>query len=191
MASLHQMDASYDMNQDRILLRLTNDDGEEIRLWMTRRMTQLFLTDFKDNTSTYRIPNYTDDQPSLTENATNKPKVAPVRDTALNTGHTKAIADFEQQVAASKSNFSEAFKPGEHFPVGEDGIIINKIKIKANQEANADHTVMFFSLEGHCVSLNVNVQIFNTLFELIERVNQATNWMINQNIQPEANTTLQ
>lgn len=35
---IHQLQASYQTDQDRILLRLNTHSGEEMRIWLTRRM---------------------------------------------------------------------------------------------------------------------------------------------------------
>lgn len=40
-ARLEQINLTYDTNEDRILLKVRNSDGEEYRLWMTRRFTGL------------------------------------------------------------------------------------------------------------------------------------------------------
>ncbi len=45
IATMHirQMQASYQTDQDRILLRLNTFEGEELRIWLTRRMLKALL----------------------------------------------------------------------------------------------------------------------------------------------------
>ncbi len=40
---IHQLQASYQADQDRILLRLNTHSGEEMRVWLTRRMLKGML----------------------------------------------------------------------------------------------------------------------------------------------------
>ena len=40
---IHQLQASYQADQDRILLRLNTHSGEEMRIWLTRRMLKGML----------------------------------------------------------------------------------------------------------------------------------------------------
>lgn len=40
---IHQLQASYQADQDRILLRLNTHSGEELRVWLTRRMLKGML----------------------------------------------------------------------------------------------------------------------------------------------------
>ena len=37
---IHQLSLSYDDKQDRLLLRVSTQDAEEFRFWLTRRMSE-------------------------------------------------------------------------------------------------------------------------------------------------------
>ena len=44
--NIHQMSVQYDERQDRLSLRVSNQDNQEFRLWLTRAMTlRLLLID--------------------------------------------------------------------------------------------------------------------------------------------------
>jgi hypothetical protein len=43
MAMIRQIQARYDAEQDRILLRVSRDDQKEFRIWLTRRFLSLIL----------------------------------------------------------------------------------------------------------------------------------------------------
>jgi len=43
MAMIRQIQARYDAEQDRILLRVSRDDDKEFRIWLTRRFLSLIL----------------------------------------------------------------------------------------------------------------------------------------------------
>ena len=41
--NIHQMSVNYAERDDRLLLRVNTQDGQEFRLWLTRRMTGRLL----------------------------------------------------------------------------------------------------------------------------------------------------
>jgi hypothetical protein len=41
--NIHQMSVQYDERQDRLALRVSNQDSQEFRLWLTRAMTLRLL----------------------------------------------------------------------------------------------------------------------------------------------------
>jgi hypothetical protein len=41
--NIHQMSVQYDERQDRLALRVSNQDNQEFRLWLTRAMTLRLL----------------------------------------------------------------------------------------------------------------------------------------------------
>lgn len=41
---LHQLNINYSPNEDRLLLRITTQQGDEYRVWLTRRFTALLMT---------------------------------------------------------------------------------------------------------------------------------------------------
>lgn len=43
LSRLHQMNVTYARKEDRLMLRVTTKNGEEYRLWLTRRYTALLL----------------------------------------------------------------------------------------------------------------------------------------------------
>jgi hypothetical protein len=116
---IHQLSVNYLLEQDRILVRLNTQGGDEIRLWLTRR---LMLTLW----------------PTLNrEVAEHVARQASVRDTAMAAlanadDQTKQLlADFSREDVLRDADFKTPFnpKPG-HFPLGERPLLVTGINIK-------------------------------------------------------------
>lgn len=161
MSAFAQFDAGYDLQQDRILLRITNTDGEEYRLWLTRRLCASLLTDFKTKTSAYRV----------TRDASK-----PHTQSAKAGAETVMQADFEQQAAAQSQDFTTKFKPGSSFPLGESGLLVEKLNLQPNGKGEGVHALSFYGAEDNGVTIGVTVELFNSIFEVVERIIGRTNW---------------
>ena len=161
MSAFAQFDAGYDLLQDRILLRITNTDGDEYRLWLTRRMCSSLLSDFKTKTSSYRV----------TPDASR-----PYTQTTEAGAETVMQADFEQQAVAQNQDFTTPFKPGSSFPLGESGLLVEKLNLQPNGKGEGIHALSFFDADGKGVTIGVTVELFNSIFEVVERTIGRTDW---------------
>lgn len=161
MSSISQFDISYSPVEDRILLKVTSTNGDELRLWFTRRITSNILGKLKDSTSAYRIP---------------QPAPEAVSSSPPDPEQTKAQAEFQQQTSAANSNFDEKFVPGTNFPLGEAGIVVNRLDFKADANGPGSHALTLSPLKGKGVTLGVTPDLFNTFFELLERTLPKTGW---------------
>lgn len=165
MSGLAQFDAGYNPQEDRILIRVTNTDGDEFRLWLTRRMSASLLADFKINISAYRV------QPEPCEQGSESVPAASEMGAA-----TLMRADMQQEAAAAEQNFQQEFVPGERFPLGEQGVVIEKIDFQPDGKGPGNHALSFTSTNGKQLSIGVTPQFLNTIFEVIERVSQQAEW---------------
>ncbi len=160
MTTLSQVDAGYNAQQDRILLRITNKTGEEYRLWLTRRICLTFLTDFKARTSTFRI---TGGSGSVHSHD---------KETAV------LRADLEQKAAVANKDFATRFKSGNRFPLGQDGLVVETINLKPDGKGEGVHGLSLHDAAGRGITLGVSVDLFNSIFEIVERVVAQADWAI-------------
>lgn len=161
MSAFAQFDAGYNLQQDRILLRITNTDGEEFRLWLTRRMCASLLTDFKTKTSSYRVK---------------KDPSRPHTQASVAGAETVMQADFEQQAVAQSQDFSTKFRPGTSFPLGESGLLVEKLNLQPNGKGEGVHALSFYGAGDNGMTIGVTVELFNSIFEVIERIIGRTDW---------------
>lgn len=167
MSGLGQFDAGYNSAQDRILLRITNTAGEEYRLWLTRRFCLSMLGDFKVKVSAYRLPAEGVDESS----ADSSVAVAGGAGAA-----TVMQADIQQELVASQQDFGQAFRPGELFPLGEQGELVKRVDLTPNGKGAGTHALSFQSVQGQALTIAVTPELLNSIFEVIERVTQQADW---------------
>lgn len=167
MSGLGQFDAGYNSAQDRILLRITNTAGEEYRLWLTRRFCLSMLGDFKVKVSAYRLPAEGVDESS----AGSSVAVAGSAGAA-----TVMQADIQQELVASQQDFGQAFRPGEQFPLGEQGELVERVDLTPNGKGAGTHALSFQSVQGQALTIAVTPELLNSIFEVIERVTQQADW---------------
>lgn len=165
MSGLAQFDAGYNPKEDRILIRITNTEGDEFRLWLTRRLSASLLADFKVKISVYRV------QPETREQ---RGELAPA---ASEMGAATLMrADMQQEAEAAKQDFNQKFLPGERFPLGEQGAVVEKVDFQPDGKGPGNHALNFTSTNGQLLSIGVSPQFLNTIFEVIERVSQQAEW---------------
>jgi len=167
MSGLGQFDAGYNSAQDRILLRITNTAGEEYRLWLTRRFCLSLLGDFKVKVSAYRLP-----AEGLEEGGVDS--LVPVPDSAG--AATVMQADIQQELVASRQDFGQVFRPGEQFPLGEQGELVKRVDLAPNGKGPGTHSLSFQSVQGQVLTIAVAPELLNSIFEVIERVTQQADW---------------
>lgn len=167
MSGLSQFDAGYNSAQDRILLRITNTAGEEYRLWLTRRFCLSMLGDFKVKVSAYRLP-----AERIKESAADN--LVAVDSTGA---ATVMQADIQQELVASQQDFGQAFRPGERFPLGEQGELVERVDLTPNGKGPGTHALGFKSVQGQDLTIAVTPELLNSIFEVIERVTtQQADW---------------
>ena len=165
MSALGQFDAGYNEQEDRILLRITNLDSDEYRLWLTRRMCFSLLTEFKTKTSAYRLTGTV---------ATSASDVQSSASTAV------LQAELEQKAVAAHNNYANTFKPGTQFPLGEKGLLVEEVNLKPHSKGQGVHDLSFHDANGKGITLAVTVDLFNSIFEVVERIAETTDWGIPQ-----------
>jgi hypothetical protein len=112
--TIHQLQASYVTEQDRILVRLNTHAGEELRLWLTRRMVKnLFPHMMKVTTELIATP-------------------------AQNTGgdgtDPKAAVQFKIQESLRQADFVTPFKSqATTLPIGESPLLATTVHITPSE----------------------------------------------------------
>ena len=109
--NIHQLSLQHDPIQDRILLRISTTEREEVRIWLTRRLT-LGLQPYLQRASVDLIA-----------------KEASV-DTPLATPQAKEmLAEFKQQENLQKADFATPYEEPVKFLLGENPLLVTDIQI--------------------------------------------------------------
>jgi hypothetical protein len=107
---IHQFQASYQLEHDRILVRLNTTDGQEQRIWFTRRMMLGLFPHMEKMTARLALPHAT-----------------PVgHDGSAN----QAVSDFHRQEALEKTDFETPFQSVQPMLVATDApLLVTSVQI--------------------------------------------------------------
>ena len=167
--TIKQLNATYLVNEDRILLRLNTPEEAEYRLWITRRVTLFILA-----ASTHLLTKYLE-QTHTAETA-------------------KAIDAFEKDALVEASKIANAasneYQSGIQFPLGSEPILVMDVSCSllqnnasegsnsdANSSGNHDIVSIDFVLPG---GANLNLKLASTMVRainlLLDQLRQQAGW---------------
>ena len=109
--NIHQLSLHHDVLQDRLLLRINTTAHEELRVWLTRRLT-LGL------------------QPHLERLGVDITAPPPTVETPVLSEHTRQMmAEFKQQENLGKADFSTPYNEADTHPLGPEPLLITDIQM--------------------------------------------------------------
>jgi hypothetical protein len=113
---LDQLSARYHPTQDRILLRMNTADGDELRLWLTRRLCLNLWPKLKTIVA---------DRIALEEGARDPSRAA----AATADGQTRQmLADFHRQKTLEKADFKTPFRSDpRQLPLGSEPLLVSEV----------------------------------------------------------------
>jgi hypothetical protein len=108
---IHQLSVNYQAEQDRVLLRVNSTSGEEMRLWLTRRlMVGLW--------------------PLLTRLQTEQVLKAEAAGSALQSADEdlrRMLADFRKEEFLQKADFDTPYQDKENLPLGPAPLLVTDV----------------------------------------------------------------
>ena len=167
--TIKQLNATYLVNEDRILLRLNTPEEAEYRLWITRRVSLFILA-----ASAHLLTKYLE-QTHTAETA-------------------KAIDGFEKEALVEASKIANAapneYQSGIQFPLGSEPILVMDVSCSllqnnaseggnsdANSSGNQDIVSIDFVLPG---GANLNLKLASTMVRainlLLDQLRQQAGW---------------
>ena len=167
--TIKQLNATYLVNEDRILLRFNTPEEAEYRLWITRRVSLFILA-----ASTHLLTKYLE-QTHTAETA-------------------KAIDAFEKEALVEASKIANAapneYQSGTQFPLGSEPILVMDVSCSllqnnasegsntdVNSNANQDIISIDFVLPG---GANLNLKLASTMVRainlLLDQLRQQAGW---------------
>lgn len=157
---IRQMQASYQTDQDRILLRLNTFEGDELRIWLTRRMIKALL------------PHLNQLSTGLGLDVEEEPTV----DTQAPAGPEPSHA-----AAAPAGDFSTPFEPqSDRLPLGEEPLLTTALHVAPG--ANHGLLVRFDEhFDGHgephrSVETQLEPELLGGLVQLLGAVLRNADW---------------
>jgi hypothetical protein len=155
VAQLHQFNLSYDAAEDRLLLRVNTTAGDEMRLWLTRRISQLLWL---------VLVRRLEANPQLVAHVTAETR--------------KSVIALKHKDALDKADFSKPYEAKPRgLPLGEAPILIVKLRV-ATPKAGV-HALTLFPKEGQSITLTLPDRAIHSLCHLLEKLVQKAQWGFN------------
>jgi len=167
--SIKQVNATYLVQEDRILFRFNTQDKAEYLLWFTRRVTLFFLV------ATSHL---------LTKNL----------EQAHSPDAAKALNEFEKQAilesATHQNSDSQTYESGSHFPIGSDPLLVMDvscslikndkklayIQSKKEDEIESGLSIDFSLPGGANLNLKLAGNILQAMCVLLDQLRQQAGW---------------
>ncbi len=156
---VRQLSVRHITEQDRLLVRLNNAEGEEYRLWLTRRMLAVVWPHMNEVVAQANLG---------------------VSDLPQDDTSKKLLTDFHKQAVLQQSDFATPFNPQPAaLPLGEEPLLVTHTHF-AN--ATGGHMEVMFEeiLPGPATprgfAIRLDLQMLVGLLRLIENAVEAADW---------------
>jgi hypothetical protein len=154
LARIAQIQVSYAPLEDRLLLRMSTEDGSELRFWLTRRFIKLLA-------------------PVLNDIAQKSGRGAMIPDSDTR----RTVADFERGEALAGADFSSGYEDGaKTLPLGESPILLARIQTQRSPTGTS--VVSLHPQEGTGVELALDGKLLYSLMQLLEQGIRSAEWEV-------------
>ena len=155
MSQLHQMQITFEPEQDRLLFRLTTGGRQiqEFRLWLTRRYVRI-LWQALLNMLKSKQPEQFKQEPSKT-----------------------AALAVEHQQSVAKADFQTPYQGGTVFPLGDEPILVSKVALK--QAPNGQQILCLHPTRGQGLEFNLDQKALHPLCRLLADASNKADWGLN------------
>lgn len=150
---LHQIRIDYHQEQDRLLLRVSTDDGSELRFWLTRRFVKSLW-------------------PALTKMA----EVVGEARTQPDPGVRKAMMEFEHEKAIRQADFSTPYQPAANLPLGAEPLVVTRLRAQPDGRGNV--VLAMHPTQGQGMDLSMDATLLHSFSRLVQGAIGKTDWDI-------------
>ena len=149
---LHQLRLDHDTEQDRLLVRISTDDGKEVLLWLTRRCVRLLW-------------------PLLVEMAQSSPRIA----LQSNPEAPAALLGLEHEQAARAADFSRPHDDAaRERPFGPQPLLVARMQSGKDREGN--HVLSLSPVSGQRINVTLDDALLHSFCKLLQKVVGETDW---------------
>jgi hypothetical protein len=149
---LHQLKVDFVPEQDRLLMRISTDDKQEVRLWLTRRALRLLW-------------------PLLVQTVRSMPEVI----LQSNPEARDALVGMQHEEALRKANFSKSFEevPRE-MPLGAEPILVARMNTNKDDKGNC--VLGLLPQEGQGIHLTLDSTLLHSFCKLLQNAVAKADW---------------
>jgi len=150
---LHQIRIDYQQEQDRLLLRVSTDDGSELRFWLTRRYVKGLW-------------------PALVKMAEVVGEARAQPDPVVR----KAMLEFEHEKAVRQADFATPYKAPANLPLGSDPLLVTRLRAQPDGRGNA--VIAMHPNQGQGMDLAMDAMLLHSFTRLLQGAVSKTDWDI-------------
>jgi len=161
--NIHQVSVTYHQEQDRLLVRISSHDSEELRLWLTRRMT-LSLMPVLTRTAA--------DQ--LARQAEGIDPVAP-----QDVQRQRMVENFKKEALTYASDFKTPYQAKEAaLPQGKEPLLVTEVKLALLKSGKLQLDFNEKGPEpGRHVRIAITTQLAQGLLQLLNKCLKKSQWL--------------
>jgi hypothetical protein len=167
--NIHQVNVSYAGEQDRLLLRINSQSGEEFRIWLTRRMTLQLLPVL--------------DKSSQTQLQAQMPALDPAA--PLPQQRQQLVHNFQKEAAAYQGDFQTPFKDQPAaLPLGEEPLLVTELGLTPLPDGKLQMAMMErLAQRKRDMQLVMDTTLTQGLLRLLHQALKASDWLQVPNLQ--------
>jgi hypothetical protein len=158
--NIHQMSVNYAERDDRLLLRVNTQDGQEFRLWLTRRMTGRLMPHL---------------QACVVQLETRNPQMTVSDPTAQ-----QMLTELKRDTFLEKADFKTPFtSETPSLPLGADPILVTDVQMNVHNSGTLNVVFQDMSGEGatgRSCQLGLQSALLHGLVHLLQQTLQKANW---------------
>lgn len=148
---LHQIRIDYHPEQDRLLLRVSTNEGAELRFWLTRRYVKGLW-------------------PALMKMA----EVIGAARTQPDPTVRKAMMEFEHDKAVRQADFATPYKAATELPLGAEPLLVTKLRAQPDGRGNA--VLALHPTQGQGMDLAMDAMLLHSFTRLLQGAVGKTDW---------------
>jgi hypothetical protein len=166
--NIKQLSVNFVEEQDRILVRINTTDSEELRLWLTRRLSLGFRPALQKLITDHVLPH--------------EASTAPVSDESTR----KMMADFTKDAALQKADFKTPFadKPAA-LPLGAEPLLVTELNL--SPVAQGQLRLGFGAPAPRAFQMTLVPELVHGFLHLLDKAMEASKWNESVVITAQAN----
>ena len=152
MSQLDQIQITFVAAEDRLLLRMSTQNDEEFRFWLTRRFVKAL-------------------RPKLGQTLSQQPRIQ----VQSNTEAKRELLNFQHEQAVQASDFKTPYKNEQKsLPLGEQPVMLTRFQLRPQADGRVTLTVG--PEQGNGIDLALNPHLVHSLIALLDNALKTAEW---------------
>lgn len=161
--NIHQVSVTYHQEQDRLLVRISSHESEELRLWLTRRMT-LSLMPILTKTAADQLTQETHDGAIATPQDRHRQRM---------------VENFQKEALAHASDFKTPYQAeNAALPLGTEPLLVTEVKMSLLKSGKLELAFIEKLPEpGRNVRIAISNRLTQGLLQLLNKCLKKSQWL--------------